>query len=98
MESPAISIMLLLVAAVGVSAAVERPAVLPRDFAGWHMQGTARASRDAGVADPAYPSSPKEYGFTDLETANYRRDDGHTLAIRPARAENKSGAVGAYTS
>ena len=97
MESPAISIMLLLVAAVGVSAAVERPAVLPRDFAGWHMQGTARASRDAGVADPAYPSLLKEYGFTDLETANYRRDDGRTLAIKAARFENTSGAVGAYT-
>ena len=97
MESPAISIMLLLVAAVGVSAAVERPAVLPRDFAGWHMQGTARASRDAGVADPAYASLLKEYGFTDLETANYRRDDGRTLAIKAARFENTSGAVGAYT-
>ena len=97
MESPAISIMLLLVAAVGVSAAAERPAVLPRDFAGWHMQGTARASRDAGVADPAYPSLLKEYGFTDLETANYRRDDGRTLAIKAARFENTSGAVGAYT-
>ena len=97
MESPAISIMLLLVAAVGVSAAVERPAVLPRDFAGWHMQGTARASRDPGVADPAYPSLLKKYGFTDLETANYRRDDGRTLAIKAARFENTSGAVGAYT-
>jgi len=97
MESPAISIMLLLVAAVGVSAAAERPAVLPRDFAGWHMQGTARASRDAGVADPAYASLLKEYGFTDLETANYRRDDGRTLAIKAARFENTSGAVGAYT-
>src|SRR5207253_4013027 len=97
MESPAISIMLLLVAAVGVSAAAERPAVLPRDFAGWHMQGTARASRDAGVADPAYASLLKEYGFTDLESANYRRDDGRTLAIKAARFESTSGAVGAYT-
>ena len=97
MESPAISIMLLLVAAVGVSAAVERPAVLPRDFAGWHMQGTARASRDAGVADPAYASLLKEYGFIDLETANYRRDDGRILAIKASRSENAIGAVGAYT-
>jgi hypothetical protein len=85
----------LLLATVGVSA--ELPPVLPKDFAGWHMQGTAKTSADPGVADPAYASLLKEYGFTDLATANYRRDDGRTLAIKAARFENTSGAIGAYT-
>ena len=65
--------------------------------AGWRMQGTAKTSTDPGVADPAYASLLKEYGFTDLESANYRRDDGRTLAIKAARFESTSGAVGAYT-
>ena len=96
MKSLAISIILLL-ATADVSAAAELPPVLPKDFAGWHMQGTAKTSADPGVADPAYPSLLKEYGFTGLETASYRRDDGRTLAIKAARFESTSGAVGAYT-
>lgn len=96
MKSLAMSI-LLLVTAVGVSSAAELPPVLPKDFAGWHMEGSAKTSTDPGVADPAYASALKEYGFTDLETASYRRDDGRTLAIKGARFESTSGAVGAYT-
>jgi len=96
MKSLAISILLLL-AAAGMSEATGRPPVLPKDFAGWRMQGTAKTSTDPGVADPAYASLLKEYGFTDLESANYRRDDGRTLAIKAARFESTSGAVGAYT-
>src|SRR5438132_69092 len=96
MKSLAISILLLL-AAAGRSAATGRPPVLPKDVAGWRMQGTAKTSTDPGVADPAYAALLKEYGFTDLESANYRREDGRTLAIKAARFESTSGAVGAYT-
>jgi uncharacterized protein DUF6599 len=96
MKSLAIPVILLM-AAAGVSLAAERPAVLPTDFAGWHIEGTAKTSTDPGLADPAYASLLKEYGFTDLETANYRRDDGRTLAVKAARFESTSGAVGAYT-
>jgi hypothetical protein len=96
MKSLAISI-ILFVAAAGVSATADRPSVLPKDFAGWHMQETAKTSTDPRVADPAYASLLKEYGFTDLETASYKRVDGRTLAIKAARFESTSGAVGAYT-
>jgi hypothetical protein len=96
MKPIAISIIVFL-ASVGLSAAADRPPILPKDFAGWHMQGTAKTSVDPGVADPAYASLLKEYGFTDLESANYRRDDGRTLAIKAARFESTSGAIGAYT-
>jgi hypothetical protein len=96
MKPIAISIILLLVSA-GVSAANDRPPILPKDFAGWHMQGTAKTSADPGVADAAYASLLREYGFTDLESATYRRNDGRSLAIKAARFESTSGAVGAYT-
>src|SRR5207245_5762472 len=96
MKSLAISILLLL-AAAGMSAATGRPPVLPKDFAGWRMQGTAKTSTDPGVADPAYASLLKEYGLTDLELANYRRDDGRTLTNKAAHFETRSRAVGSST-
>lgn len=98
MKAITISIILFVFsAAIEVSAASDRPPVLPKDFAGWRIEGTAKTSTDPGLADPAYASLLKEYGFTDLESANYRRQDGRTLAIKAARFESTSGAIGAYT-
>lgn len=77
--------------------AADRPPILPKDFAGWHMQGTATVSRNAGVADAANAALVSEYGFTDFESASYVRDDGRTLAIKAARFNDASGAFGAYT-
>jgi hypothetical protein len=39
------------------------PAILPKQFAGWQMQGAAQASKDAGAADPTNAALLKEYGF-----------------------------------
>ncbi len=61
------------------------------------MQGQARASKDAAVADPTNAALLKEYGFTDFESAVYESDDGRTLKIRAARFADASGAFGAYT-
>jgi hypothetical protein len=73
------------------------PPILPRQFAGWQMQGAVRASKDAAVADPTNAALLKEYGFTDLEAATYQSDDGRTLKLRAARFSDASGAFGAYT-
>ncbi|MGA8270377.1 MAG: DUF6599 family protein [Candidatus Sulfotelmatobacter sp.] len=73
------------------------PAILPQQFAGWQMQGAAQTSKNAAVADPTNAALLKEYGFTDLETAAYKSDDGRTLKIRAARFADATGAFGAYT-
>jgi hypothetical protein len=73
------------------------PTILPKQFAGWQMQGAAQASKDAGAADPTNAALLKEYGFTDFESATYKSDDGRTLKIRAARFADASGAFGAYS-
>ncbi len=71
--------------------------ILPKQFAGWQMQGQARASKDASVADPTNAALLKEFSFTDFESADYKSDDGRNLKIRAARFADASGAFGAYT-
>src|SRR5208337_1788790 len=73
------------------------PAILPPQFGGWQMQGSAQTSTDPTVADPANAEVLKEYGFSDAALATYTRDDGRTLKIRAARFADASGAFGAYT-
>jgi hypothetical protein len=73
------------------------PSILPKQFAGWQIQGAAQTSKDAGAADPTNAALLKEYGFTDFESATYKSDDGRTLKIRAARFADASGAFGAYT-
>ena len=73
------------------------PPLLPKQFAGWQIEGSAQASKDAAVADPTNAALLKEYGFTDLESAVYKSDDGRTLKIRAARFADASGAFGAYS-
>lgn len=71
--------------------------ILPKQFAGWQIQGPAQASNDAAAADPTNAALLKEYGFTDFESATYKSDDGRTLKIRAARFTDASGAFGAYS-
>jgi hypothetical protein len=73
------------------------PPILPKQFAGWQMQGSVQPSKDAAVADPTNAPLLKEYGFTDFESATYKSDDGRSLKIRAARFADASGAFGAYT-
>jgi len=77
--------------------AVQPPALLPQQFGGWQMQGSAQTSSDPAVADSTNAAVMKEYRFSDLETATYTRDDGRTLKVRAARFADASGAFGAYT-
>jgi len=73
------------------------PALLPQQFAGWQMQGSAQTSASAAVADPTNAAILSEYRFSDFAAATYTRDDGGTLKVRAARFADASGAFGAYT-
>jgi hypothetical protein len=86
-----------LVFAAAPNAASSAPSILPKQFAGWQMQGTAQPSKDVAAADPTNAALLKEYGFSDFESAIYKSDDGRTLKIRAARFADASGAFGAYT-
>ena len=77
-------------------AVASAPPILPKQFAGWQIQGSPQDSKDAAVADPTNAALLKEYGFTDFESASYKSDDGRTLKIRAARFADASGAFGAY--
>jgi hypothetical protein len=83
--------------AAGAVAETPAPAILPKQFAGWQIQGAVQASKDAAAADPTNGPLLKEYGFTDFEAASYKSEDGRTLKIRAARFVDASGAFGAYT-
>jgi hypothetical protein len=73
------------------------PPILPKQFAGWQIQGAPHPSKDAAAADPTNAALLKEYGSTDFEAATYKSDDGRTLKIRAARFTDASGAFGAYS-
>ena len=75
----------------------QESAILPQQFGGWEMQGSALKSTDPAVADPTNAAVLKEYRFTDLATSTYTRDDARTLKVRAARFADASGAFGAYT-
>jgi hypothetical protein len=78
-------------------ASVQEPILLPQQFGGWQMQGSAQTSTDPAAADPTNAAVLKEYRFSDLASSTYTREDGRTLKIRAARFADASGAFGAYT-
>lgn len=90
---------LVLAFAASLSADTHAPAspILPPQFGGWKVSGTASASSDPAVADPVNAAVLKEYGFNNFEAATYLRDDGRTLTLRAARFADTSGAYGAFT-
>ena len=98
-----VALLLFVVSLVGLSYAAgpgtdtAAPPILPKQFAGWQIQGTPQASKDVNAADPTNAALLKEYGFTDFESATYKSDDGRTLKIRAARFGDASGAFGAFT-
>jgi hypothetical protein len=102
-----ISVLIVLVLALGAAFAGETPAaahgvqpaetsVLPPQFAGWHVSGSTKTSKDAAVADPVNAALLKEYGLTDFESGTYVRDDGRKIALKAIRFADASGAYGAF--
>lgn len=71
--------------------------ILPRQFGGWQISGSAHTSTDPAIADPVNAAVLKEYGFSDFESATYTRDDGRKLTLKAARFADASGAYGAFT-
>jgi len=71
--------------------------LLPKEFAGWQMTGSATVTKDPAVADSVNSALLNEYGFTDSATATYSRDDGRKLTVRAARFSDATGAYGAFT-
>ncbi|MFZ3342550.1 MAG: DUF6599 family protein [Terriglobales bacterium] len=71
--------------------------ILPNQFGGWQLNGSATRSSDAMAADPTNAAVLKEYGFQRFEKADYTRDDGRKLSIKAAVFDDASGAYGAFT-
>jgi hypothetical protein len=96
---------LILVCAAGIVSAQTAPTaiqpglprILPNQFAGWQAQGAVQTSHDAAIADPVNAAVLREYGFADVASDAYTRDDGRKLTIRAARFADATGAFGAYT-
>jgi hypothetical protein len=42
--------------------------ILPPQFAGWHVSGSTKASKDPAVADPVNAALLRAYGLTDFES------------------------------
>jgi Family of unknown function (DUF6599) len=102
-----IPVLTFLVLALGAVFAGESPAatpgatttssILPPQFAGWHISGSTRTSKDPGVADSVNAALLKEYGLTDFESGTYTREDGRKVALKAIRFVDASGAYGAFT-
>lgn len=112
MFSKFISGLILLVLSLGAAFAGESPAatpasppsasttpsaILPPQFAGWHISGSAKTSKDPAVADAVNAALLKEFGLTDFESGTYTRDDGRKVALKAIRFADASGAYGAFT-
>jgi hypothetical protein len=80
-----------------VPAPAQAPQILPEQFGGWQWQSPPQTGKDPATVDAANAAVLKEYGFSDLASANYTRDDGRTLKIRAVRFADATGAFGAYT-
>lgn len=108
MVSRFISVIFWLALSVGLVFAGEPPAatpatpatpssILPAQFAGWHISGSIRSSKDPAVADSVNAALLKEYGLTDFESGTYIGDDGRKVALKAIRFADASGAYGAFT-
>jgi len=92
-----ISVLIVLSATALAGEGAARPALLPPQFSGWQISGAPQTSIDPAAADAPNAGLLKEYGFTDLESATYTRDDGRKLTLKAARFSDASGAYGAFT-
>src|SRR6266550_6526771 len=92
-----ISAFLLFLASLTFGSDSPTTPLLPKQFGGWQMTGSIQTSKDPIQADSVNSSLLKEYGFTDLATATYTRDDGRKVRLKAARFGDTSGAYGAFT-
>src|ERR1041384_7790590 len=88
----------ILLLATAVSGQSKPPAgPLPQTFNGWRIDAqSVKTAKDPAVADATDAPVLKEYGFTDEESATYRRN-GRKMQIKSARFSDATGAFGAFT-
>jgi hypothetical protein len=91
------TILILLTSCLAFAGIGAETAILPKSFGAWQMSGSPKHSSDPAAADGVNAALLKEYGFHDLETGTYTRDDGRKLTIKAARFNDASGAYGAFT-
>jgi hypothetical protein len=84
----------LVLISVVASAADQKPASLPKVFAGWQLQ-SSEISTSPAKADPAYGDLLKEDGLSSVETAQYSKP-GRSMTVKAARFNDASGAYSAY--
>lgn len=71
--------------------------MLPAAFNGWlKSERSAKTSTDPATASSTDAAVLKEYGFSDMETATYSRED-RKIQIKALRFHDASGAYGAFT-
>src|ERR1043166_6535250 len=92
------SLPVVLLLATVASAQSKAPAgPLPQTFSGWRIDSkSVKASKDPAAADATDAPVLKEYGFTDVESATYSRND-RKMQIKAARFSDATGAFGAFT-
>jgi hypothetical protein len=91
------SFWVLFVASLAFASEAPTAPLLPKQFGGWQMAGSVQTSKDPAQADPVNSALLKEYGFTDLASAAYTRDDGRKVRLKAARFGDTSGAYGGFT-
>ena len=96
MKGLIVLLLLCSMAACAWAATPQPEPFLPSQFSGWQIAGTPRTSDDAAIADPAYATVLKEYGFREVESATYTRPD-RKLSVKAARFDDTTGAYGAFT-
>lgn len=80
-----------------VSSAMADSAIIPKAFAGWQQDAsTLKISTNPADADASNAAVLKEYGFSEVQSANYTKND-RKLLVRAARFDDATGAYGAYT-
>lgn len=92
-----IIVSIVVLAGIATAQPAKAPVFLPSQFAGWQIKGQPSVTKDPAAADPTNGAVMKEYGFSDLESATYVRDDGRQLTLKAARFNDASGAYGAFT-
>src|SRR5437016_2255568 len=89
-------LIIALVSGLPAEAAKDAP-MLPTSFNGWQKSAVgAKSGSDPALADSADAAVLKEYGFSDVETATYTRDD-RRMQVKAARFNDASGAYGGFT-
>ncbi|MBV9072666.1 MAG: hypothetical protein JOZ10_03460 [Acidobacteria bacterium] len=72
--------------------------ILPKGFAGWQQDTVSvKTSHNPADADASNAAVLKEYGLTDFESVNYRKDGDRKLSVRAIRFQDATGAYGAYS-